>query len=335
MNLWFDFTNPPHVNFFEPVMRHFRDKGASITATAREFVETSALLKQKGIDFKLIGKHGGGNKLKKIMALIERDVKLYRQVRNFDFSLSSNNEAPQVSWAKRKPALVFDDNDISPNWLYAKFARHVICPSAIDKKAMKSMGIGKDKLITYNGFKEDIYIADYKPDPEFHKKVPFADFITIRPENIYAAYMPAGAQSIVKELVLILTKKGYNILYLPRYEIDRTYIRNSENVYIPDQPLNGLDVCFYSKAVLTGAGTFSREAALMGTPAVSFFAGKTFLSVDKELFNSKKIFFSRNPSEIVDYVISCNKEKIDFSRNKLVQTELFSILDKLVEKIKL
>lgn len=331
MNLWFDFTNPPHVNFFEPFIRHFWGKGYTITATARDFVETSALLQQKGIDFKLIGRHGGGNKLKKILALLDRDVKLYRQVQNFDFSLSSNNEAPQVSWLKRKPALVFDDNDISPNWLYARFARHVICPASIDKKAMKSMGIGTEKLITYNGFKEDIYIADFKPDPDFLKKIPFKDFITVRPENIYAAYIPAGTQSIVKELISILTKKGHNILYLPRYEIDKTYIGNFENVFIPDQPLNGLDVCYYSKAMLTGAGTFSREAALMGTPAVSFFAGTRFLSVDKVLFEKGKIFYSRNPQEISGYIDSCEKSIPDFSKNKTVQTELFSILDNLIQ----
>ena len=41
-------------------------------------------------------------------------------------------------------------------------------------------------------------------------------------------------------------------------------------IFVPEGPLNGLDVC-YSDAVLTGAGTFAREAAILGTPAISFF----------------------------------------------------------------
>ena len=47
----------------------------------------------------------------------------------------------------------------------------------------------------------------------------------------------------------------------------------------PEEPLNGLDVCYYSKSVLTGAGTFAREAAF-GYLAVSFSRRKT-LTVDK------------------------------------------------------
>lgn len=330
-NIWFDFTNPPHVNFFLPLIKYFSNKGYKSILTAREFVETVKLLESQNLSFKIYGKHGGRKKLSKISNLILRETKLLTKVKSFDISFSSNYEAPLASWFKRKPAFVFDDNDISPNWLYAKFAKFVMSPEAIDKEAMYSMGIRKKQLITYGGFKEDIYIADYKPNYNFLNEIPFKEFVTVRPENIEASYVPKGTKSIVPVLVKSLIKKGINILYLPRYESDKSYIDiNNDKIFVPDKPLNGLDVCYYSKAVITGAGTFSREAAVMGTPAVSFFAGNKFLGVDKKMFHENKVFFSRKPDEIIKYIMRSNKKEPDLEQSKKAQTELCEKIENLI-----
>jgi len=184
--IWFDFTNPPHVNFFLPIINYYKNREFGIKLTAREFVETVKLLELNNLNFKIYGKHGGKNKLLKITSLILRELKLISSVNGFDFSISSNYEAPLASWIKRKPSIVFDDNDISPNWLYSKFAKYVISPCYIDKDAMYNMGIRKDQLITYTGFKENVYIADFNPSPTFLDQLPFKDFVTVRPENIQA-----------------------------------------------------------------------------------------------------------------------------------------------------
>jgi hypothetical protein len=293
-------------------------------------VETTSLLEQNGIRYKKFGAHGGKTKLGKILAFARRDLELLLKMPHFDLSISSNYEAPQVSWLRRKTSIVFDDNDISPNWLYAKFASYVICPEAINRQAMLSMGIKSEKLITYSGYKEDIYIASYKPDPNFLNRLPFKEFVTVRPENLFASYVTKGSTSIVPQLIEKLSSFRYNILYLPRYDIDFTYTPQRDNVFIPKEPLNGLDVCYYSKAVITGAGTFSREAAVMGTPAVSFYAGNDFLSVDKKMFLEKKVFFSRNVDEIMEFLKSARKQTFDASRSKEVQKEVFGFVNKVL-----
>jgi uncharacterized protein len=329
--IWFDFTNPPHVNFFLPIIRHYEKKGVEIKLTAREFVETTKLLKLNNLTHIVYGKHGGRGKLSKIYELISRELQLLSNLSDFDYSLSTNYEAPLASWLKRKPSFVFDDNDISPNWLYAKFAKYVISPNNIDKDAMFRMGIKNKQLVTYNGFKENIYIADYRPNPIFLAQLPFTDFITVRPENIQASYVPSGRRSIVPQLIESLIAKGYNVLYLPRYKSDRDYVSKNDKLFIPTSPLNGLDVCYYSNAVLTGAGTFSREAAVMGTPAVSFFAGDEFLGVDKIMFSKKMVFFSRNVNDIVNFVEKSKKKEFNRQQSVDVQNELFSILDTLIK----
>jgi predicted glycosyltransferase len=330
MTIWVDFTNPPHVNFFNPLIMKFQDSGHQVNCTARDFVETIDLLKLYDISFRVFGKHGGKKKSKKIISLLSRELKLYFNIDEFDFNFCSNYEAPFISWLKRKPSFVFDDNDISPNWLYSRFARFVVSPKYIDKDAMYKMGIKKDQLLFYDGFKENIYIADYQPDHQFLDKIPFKEFVTVRPENLQATYVGEGGKSIVPELVDGLLKKELNILFLPRYKSDRDLIKMSDKVFIPDKPLNGLDVSYHSSAVLTGAGSFSREAAVFGTPAVSFFAGKTFLGVDKEMFKRGDVFFSRQPSEIIDFVLKSSKKPFDAQKSKTVQDNLFKILEKIM-----
>lgn len=331
--LWFDFTNPPHVNFYLPLIKYFKNKDFHTIQTARDFVETIKLLKLYNIPYSVFGKHGGKSKISKIIQLINRNISLLQNTGSFNISFSSNYDAPFISWLKRKPALVFDDNDISPNWLYSRFAKHVISPDAIDKNAMFKMGIKPHQLITYHGFKENIYIADYTPDPSFLDLIPFSDFITLRPENLKASYVTGVNKSIVPELAAKLIKKGFNILYLPRYESDKELIQPSEQIYIPSSPLNGLDVCYYSSVVLTGAGTFSREAAIMGIPAVSFYAGKNFLGVDKKMFSDKMIFFSRKPDEIVNYVMTSKKRPFNKAWSIEVQQNLFELINKLLNQL--
>jgi hypothetical protein len=151
--------------------------------------------------------------------------------------------------------------------------------------------------------------------------------VTVRPENILASYVPDHTRSIVPELIRSLITKGFNVLYLPRYEMDHSYIEKLDNVFIPKAPLNGLDVCYYSSAVLTGAGTFAREAAVLGTPAVSFFAGKDLLSVDKHLIKEKKMFYSRTPSDIISYLSTVKKRPF-------INTNSLYVKECVIEKLK-
>jgi predicted glycosyltransferase len=108
-----------------------------------------------------------------------------------------------------------------------------------------------------------------------------------------------------------LSRAGYNILYLPRYALDKAYADGIKNIYIPDKPINGLDACYYSDGVLTGAGTFAREAACLGVPSFSFFAGKSLLTVDKAMIRDSKMFFSRDVTELLSKLKASNRTEVD------------------------
>ena len=158
--------------------------------------------------------------------------------------------------------------------------------------------------------------------------MPFKEFITIRPENLKASYVPSDSVTIVPELFEIF--KNENILFMPRYEEEKKYADGYSNIYYPPGPLNGLDVCYHTKAMLTGAGAFAREAALLGVPAVSFFPSEVFLSVDEEMQRLGIQFKSRDCNEIKKYVDQTNRNNVNLDRSKIVLNSVLNIIDDII-----
>lgn len=329
--IWYDVTNSPHANFLYPILQMLNKYYQSFLS-ARQFSETAYLVEQKFmLKPLLLGKHYGKSKVSKIYGLLYRLKELANNIPHFDISISCGGvEASLLSTFRKKKSIIFDDNDLSPNWMYAPFSDFAFFPTAVSYSKLKKQGFKKNKLYQYHGYKEDIYVADFKPSTNFLNQLPFTKFVTIRPENIKANYLNKRINTIVPDLIKILESKNINVLYFPRYDSDKQYVRGFGNVYIPNRPFNGLDVCYYSKAVLTGAGTFAREAACLGTPAISFYPGKELLSVDKQMIRDGWLFFSREPQEIVDYLSSTNKIEVDLSRSKKVQREVFNKLKEVI-----
>ena len=337
MRIWFDVMNTPQVHFLLSIKSILENKENSFQFTAREFSETAKLLSQNlNEPFETIGSHHGKKYINKVLGTFARFLKVYRARIKYDVSISCGSEnAVWTSFIKRKKSICFGDNDTARQWTYARFCDYAFFPNAISRELLNKQGLHDKKLFLYDGYKEDLYLADYKPNDSFLADLPFDKYVVVRPENIMANYIRNGeVNSITPELLKLLEQKGINILYLPRYNFDKAYAEGIKNVYIPDNPINGLDACFFADAVLTGAGTFAREAACLGVPSVSFFAGKTLLAVDKKMIKDKWMFFSREPKEIVDYISTSEKRKADLSRSKAVQKEVKEKLDKVLTNLK-
>jgi len=274
----------------------------------------------------------------KTMAIIDRTVRLFMSVKDFDCALSFENPmSVWVSKMKSKKSVLMCDNDLK--FVQQKsaiqtiesrvkyLADFIVVPSAC--KDSFSRQIGTEHLLTYDGYKEDVYIADYRPDPHFNEKVPFDHFIVLRPEALASFYV-LSQETIVPELVRLFTGEGINIVYLPRDKGDMNYVAGS-NVFVPKSALNGLDLCYYSDAVLTGSGTMAREAACMGKCAISFFPSEYLLSVDRDLVSKGKMMHSRDSQEILNYFHSAirTKSSADFERSRKVKQDVIGILNQI------
>lgn len=328
--IWLDITNVPHVNFLLPIINKYSDK-YNFIYSIRDFAETKGLFEKRiKKPYFEIGKHLGGNKFKKIYGSFIRIFELQKQIPAFDVKISIGGDASSiVAKLRGKLSITFDDNEKAPNWRYSPFSDFAFWPAAISKTVLKKQRFKDNKLYQYNGYKEDMYLADYVPDPNFLDILPFTDFVVVRPENISANYVE-GNNSIVPELLKRLEELNYNILYLPRYDHDRNYALGVKNIFIPNGAINGMDACYYSKAILTGAGTMAREAACLGVPSVSFFAGDTLLTVDSKLISESKMYFSRNVDNIIEYLKYAKRLTANLDRCKTVQNEILDKLDEIL-----
>jgi predicted glycosyltransferase len=336
MRIWIDITNTPHVNVLMPIYKHLKKQGHELIITARDFSETVPLLRQNGIEPIVYGSHHGKSKFKKSLGMLRRLFKLVFGIPKFDLAFSLGGVYTSlIATLRRKKSISFSDNDFSSHkFLTYMLSDYFIFPKYLKYQSLqKKYKIKNHQIKTFDGFKEDIYIADYKVDKHFLEQLPFKDFITIRPENLKAAYVPKDAVTIIPQLFEVF--KDENILFLPRYESEKRFAEGYENIWYPEKPLVGLDVCYYTKAMLTGAGTFAREAALLGVPAVSFFPRNEFLTVDVILQEQGKEFKSRNPQEIKNYVNNAKRSKVSLERSKIVLQEVLDIFDSIINEVEI
>lgn len=321
---WVDLASPSHPFLFRGLVNRIPDY--SISVTTRNKTETVKLADEAGFTHKTIGRDYKNTFLRKI-GIPLRTLQLAKQAPPADFSLSARNAMCILSSKYRNmPSIHFTDNDITAyrdglfyENLYnciESMATYNIVPSAFKNSELIKWGADPRNILSYDGYKEDIYVADFEPDSDFTDILPFEEYIVIRPEALGAVYINTES-SLVPNLLAKAVNHGFNVVYLPRgrgdIQVGKKYPEN--RVYIPTESLNGLQLEWHSQGVLTGSGTMAREAACLGVPAISFFP-ETPLSVDQELIDKGKIFWSRDVEEIIAYLQSVDGKRISFNRQR-------------------
>lgn len=321
--LWIDIINPSDAFFFGALAQDLT--GYRVQVTLRRRAETVDLADSLGMRGTVVGSHHTEAVLKPIAA-VNRVVKLNSVVMDFDYGLSFENPlSVTLCKLRRRKSILFCDNDLklierkrflqTADNLVRMRADMLFIPSACAHTMSEFMN--RDQLVTYDGYKEDIYIASYKPKPDFLDCLGLDKYVVVRPEAFGSTYV-RSERSIVPRLLDLLKRENMHVVYLPRDKNDRAYAKGFD-VMIPDRPLNGLDLCYHSDAVLTGSGTMAREAACMGKPAVSFFPNDVLLSVDRKLVDEGRVLHSRSPEEIARFVASLPESAREASLDKSIQ----------------
>lgn len=338
---WIDLVSPSHPFFFDALVAGLDN--ISVTTTVREKTETVSLAEEVGFSHRVIGRDFDNALIRKF-GIPLRTAQLAVEAPECDVSLSSRNAmCILASRLRGVPSIHFTDNDITAHidglWveeLYNRFeaaATHNVVPRAFATEELTRWGADANSIHTYDGYKEDVYVAGFEPDASFSDRLPFenGEYIVVRPEALTAAYV--DADSIVPDLLAETVERDIPVVYLPRGRGDETYAEEyfTDAVYVPDGAINGLQLAWHARCVLTGSGTMSREAACMEKPAVSFFPN-TLLSVDQELVADGRIYHSRNPDEIVAYIESLDESTISPNRERAraVRKEVIDLTESLI-----
>ena len=303
MRIWIDLGNSPHVPFFSAISRELKLRGHEIVWTARDYAQTVEIAANSGLDPTVFGKHGGGNLLSKATNFTTRVWDLARWARGRDIGLvlSHNSQEPLIvaRLLGIRSANLMDYEHHPGNHLSFRTARRLIVPKCFPSEALRRFGAFEQKVRRYDGIKEDVYLADFEPDPTFTdvlREIGVAQndiLVVIRPHAPEALYHRGIANTLVNEAINFLSGTSRcKAIVLPRKpeQGKRILAENpNANIIIPETALDGSNLIAAADLVISGGGTMNREAAALGVPAGTIFAGKP-AAVDEYLIAEKRMF---------------------------------------------
>lgn len=300
MRLWIDLANSPHVPFFRALANRFIAEGHTIETTAREFAETVPLAHAAGFEAQVVGVHGGRQISKKAGTVMSRAWALasWARTRNFDLAISHNSYSQIIAArALRLKTVTLMDYEYQPaNHLAFRLTSRIIVPGSFPAKRLRRYGAGVGRVRRYHGTKEDVYLADFEPDPSFGARL---SELGINPDNVLVLVRPPAHDALYhrfqnalfdEALARLLANERAQVVLLPRNEAQRAAYANraSERMLVPVAPLDGANLINASDIVISAGGTINREAAALGVPAFSIYAGQ-WASVDQELIKEGRL----------------------------------------------
>ncbi len=301
MRIWIDLGNSPHAPFFRPLVKEFERRSHTIETTARAFAQTVELARSAGFDPTVIGSHGGRSISGKALRLAQRSSGLARwaRSRNFDLTVSHNShENILAAWMLSIPSVTLMDYEHHPaNHLSFRLASRVIVPASFPEASLRSYGAAAEKVRRYEGIKEDVYLADFIPDPCFGGKlkslgIEQSDVLVLARAPASFALYHRMENELFDNLVEQLTQqKDVKLLLLSRTPKQKKILSSrhtSPNVIFLEQPLDGANLIAAADLVVSAGGTMNREAAALGVPAVTTFAGRR-AAVDEQLVREGRL----------------------------------------------
>ena len=137
--------------------------------TAREHAETIGLALRHWHDVVVVGGQSPPKLGPKVTALTGRAYQLARLLRSerAELALSHGSYAQALAAARlRIPLVTMMDYEHQPaNHLSFRLARRVIVPTYFPTSRLRRCGAGPSKVLRYDGFKEELYLAGFRPDP--------------------------------------------------------------------------------------------------------------------------------------------------------------------------
>jgi uncharacterized protein len=315
MRIWIDVANSPHVPFFRALIPEFVARGHQAEITARDFAQTVELATKAGMMPHVIGGHGGGSITGKAGNLVGRAAALRKWARDRGFDLAvSHNSYAQIAAASAlriKTVTLMDYEHQPANHLAFRLASRVIVPRAFPAAELRKYGASRRKVKRYGGTKEDVYLADFAPDPGFAdilRKLGVASedvLVVARPPAREALYHRFENELFDDLLSYLTSQPGVKVILLPRSDAQRAEYQEGafSNVIMPREALDGADLIVAADLVISAGGTMNREAAALGVPAISVYAGK-WAAIDEELMREGRLRRITSREEIEGLEIS-------------------------------
>jgi uncharacterized protein len=283
--VWIDLSNSPHALLFSPVASELGRRGHQVLVTARDNAQTAELARQHWPDVEVIGAESPPGRARKVGTLLNRVAALRRWAKQHDPDVAlSHNSYAQVVAARSLgiPCVTAMDFEHQPaNHVAFRLASLVLMPEAVAPEAVRRQGARASKLRHYPGYKECIYLGDFEPDPEVAAKLGVernaeSRLVVLRTPPSRAIYHRFANPLFVGVLETISRQPDVRSVVLARHPEQRRELsdRALSHCIVPDRAVDTRSLIYSADLVVGAGGTMTREAALMGIPTVSLFAGQ-------------------------------------------------------------
>ena len=278
-------ANSPHPAVFTPVARRLTERGAEVVVTVRDHAQTLELTRARWPEAEVLGTPSPAGKLAKLASMARRTADCRRWARRHrpDVALSHNSYA-QLTAARMLgvPAVTAMDYEHQPaNHLAFRCARRVLLPEAVPSAQAHKQGAKSAKVVRYPGLKEYLDLADFRPDPAILASLgicrqPGEAVVVARSAPAGSAYHSGDNPQFIQGLRELAAQKHVHCVVLARYESQRNAIEslNLPNCVVPKSAVDGRSLLYAADLFIGAGGTMTREAALLGVPTLSIFAGR-------------------------------------------------------------
>lgn len=323
--------------FFLAISRELVKRGHSILWTARDYAQTVELARKANLPIEVFGTHGGKSILQKGVKFGSRVFDLVRWARSkkIDLVLSHNSHEPLAAARLLgiKSVNLMDYEHHPMNRLSFRLANQVIVPESFPDEFLKKFGALR-KTEKFSGIKEDVYLADFKPDLKFQDELknlgvaPENILIVVRPHAPEALYHRGFANEILDELLDKFAADGnVKIILLPRKDYQGAELKKKHpqaNIFIPEKVLDGANLLAAADFVISGGGTMNREAAALGVPTATIFAGQA-AAIDEYLVRENRLL-KITAREDLEKITLAKKKSLNLRQEKDVRERIINLI---------
>src|SRR5215471_5062687 len=299
MRVWIDVSNSPQVLFFRPLISLLEGRGHTVEVTTREYAQTLELLELHGIAHRVVGPgHGGAGAWGKGRAMATRThaLRSFAKGRAFDVALShASHELPLTARALGIPSAYAFDYEFArlQHGLGCRAASRVVVPAAIPEERLRALGARAAKIERYEGLKEEYYLSDTVLDGSVLARLGVDRervVVVVRTPPDVSAYHRHGNPLFSSVLERLGDNEGVHAVVLSRTTEQREAIRQLglASLLVPEHAVDAPSLVAHADLVVSAGGTMNREAAALGVPVYTVFAG-TVGAVDEGLIAAGRL----------------------------------------------
>ncbi len=304
--VWLDMANSPHPVLLGPIADELQQAGHEIWVTTRDHAQTADLTWSRWPEATVVGGPSPSSRAKKVQNIMDRVQRLRREAARYrpDVALSINSYAQVIAArATGVPSVTLMDYEFQPaNHVSFRLAQRVVVPSAFPAKRLRWYGVRSPRRVRpLGGYKEELYIdlpSQLAPGNDGWSSVPGAtDAVRclFRPPPRGASYHRGGNDRFDELLAEAAGRSDTCVLVLPRFPEQREAYGSWPGMIVAEQTVDGLRALLGTDVFIGAGGTMCREAALLGVPAYTVFAGKLG-AVDAQLMKEGRLRDLRVPN---------------------------------------